>query len=99
MKIFRPLLCGVVLAMTSLGAIADKININDADASALAALHGIGQAKAEAIVEHRDSNGPFRSIDDLANVKGLGASIVERNRDRLTVGNPPADPDQHATAN
>lgn len=99
MKIFRPLLLGIVLAMTSLGAIADKININDADASALTALHGIGQAKAEAIVEHRDSNGPFRSVDDLANVKGLGTSIVERNRDRLTVGGEAPARDRHATAN
>ncbi|MDR2876539.1 MAG: ComEA family DNA-binding protein [Chromatiales bacterium] len=64
----------------------DKININRADAMALTTLNGIGPAKAEAIVEYRKANGPFRSVDDLTAVKGLGVSILERNRDRLTIG-------------
>lgn len=66
---------------------ADLIDINRADASALAQLHGVGPARAEAIVAERETNGPFRSVEDLSRVKGLGASVIERNRDRVTTGN------------
>ena len=41
-------------------------------------LNGIGLSKAEAIVAHREKNGPFKSADDLAKVKGIGAKTVER---------------------
>lgn len=89
MKILRSILLGATLAATSLASFADKIDINVADAAALAALNGVGQSKAEAIVEYRKANGPFRTIEDLANVKGLGPATLDRNRDRLTVGTPP----------
>ncbi|MFC3606723.1 ComEA family DNA-binding protein [Stutzerimonas tarimensis] len=63
-----------------------SINLNTADAATLSqALTGIGAAKAEAIVAHRDANGPFTSVDDLLEVKGIGSSTLEKNRARLTV--------------
>ena len=62
------------------------ININQADASVLdLALDGIGAAKAQAIVEYRELHGPFESIEDLANVKGIGPGTLERNRGRISV--------------
>lgn len=68
------------------GAYAESIDINTADATALAAaMTGIGPAKAEAIVAYRKEHGPFQSLDDLALVKGIGSATVEKNRDRLTV--------------
>ena len=60
------------------------ININTADVATLASLNGIGESKAEAIVAYRSENGPFQSVEDLANVKGIGARTVERNADRLS---------------
>ncbi|PSF12611.1 ComEA family DNA-binding protein [Marinobacter shengliensis] len=60
------------------------ININQADVATLATLNGIGESKAEAIVAYRTENGPFQSVEDLANVKGIGARTVERNADRLS---------------
>lgn len=64
-----------------------KVDINRADAATLSAeLSGIGPAKAEAIVAWRQANGPFRSIDQLAEVKGIGLASVERIRDRITLG-------------
>ncbi len=42
-----------------------------------------GKAKAEAIVSHREKNGPFKSADDLAKVKGLGKKLVEQNKPNL----------------
>lgn len=62
------------------------ININQADARVLdLALDGIGAKKAEAIVEYRELNGPFQSVDDLAQVKGIGPGTLDRNRARITV--------------
>ncbi|MDV3436579.1 helix-hairpin-helix domain-containing protein [Stenotrophomonas sp. C2852] len=74
---------------------AEPIDINRADAQALQqGLTMVGAAKAEAIVEHRRRHGPFHRVEDLTQVKGIGKAIVERNRQRITVGNRllPADP-------
>ncbi|VVP59456.1 hypothetical protein PS903_05951 [Pseudomonas fluorescens] len=63
-----------------------KIDLNKADASTLQQeLIGVGEAKAQAIVAYRDSNGPFASADELLEVKGIGKAILDKNRDRLEV--------------
>ncbi len=63
------------------------VDINSADAGTLAtALQGIGPHKAEAIVAYRKKHGPFKSVDELTSVKGIGASTVEQNRDRVSIG-------------
>lgn len=65
----------------------EMVDINTASAAELArVLEGVGRARAEAIVEHRDRFGPFTSIDELRYVNGVGAATVERNRARMTVG-------------
>lgn len=61
------------------------ININTADVATLASLNGIGESKAQAIIEYREANGPFASTADLANVKGIGARTVEKNAESITV--------------
>lgn len=64
----------------------EPVNINTADAQALAgSLKGVGLSKAEAIVAHREANGPFRSADDLLQVKGIGEKTLEANRDLIRV--------------
>jgi competence protein ComEA len=63
-----------------------KVNLNTADAATLAReLLGIGEVKAQAIVEYRTANGAFASVDDLLEVKGIGAAILEKNRDKLSI--------------
>ncbi len=63
------------------------ININTADSETLVdGLTGIGPEKAMAIVRYRQSNGPFQQVNDLAQVKGIGESTVQKNRANLTVG-------------
>lgn len=62
----------------------EKVNINTADAAELArVLQGIGEAKANAIVEYRKANGDFIDLYELANVKGVGERTVELNEDRI----------------
>lgn len=63
-----------------------KININTASAEELTALPGIGPSYAQRIVEHREKNGPFKKVEDLLNVRGIGEKTFEKIRDRLTVG-------------
>ncbi len=69
------------------------VNINTADAVTLAKkLHGVGKKKAAAIVAFREKfggeDGPFKSIFDLARVKGIGRKIIERNRDKIVLSDP-----------
>lgn len=62
------------------------VNINSADAETLQRdLNGIGQVKAKAIVEYREANGPFTTVDELLEVKGIGAATLEKNRSKLSV--------------
>jgi len=62
-------------------AIAGPVDVNSADARTIAKeLQGVGLAKAEAIVSYREKNGPFKTADDLAKVKGLGKKLVDRNK-------------------
>jgi competence protein ComEA len=74
------LLPAFVLAFPML-ACAGPVDVNSADAETLSAeLKGVGMAKAQAIVEYRKAHGPFKSVDELALVKGIGARTVEINR-------------------
>jgi len=63
-----------------------KVNLNCAEAWLLQALPGIGEGKARMIIDYRTSNGPFRSVDDLAKINGFGKSIVDKVKDYATVG-------------
>lgn len=63
----------------------NMVNINQADAKALESLPGIGPAMAQRIVEYRNENGSFQSVDDLQKVKGIGKAKLEKLKDRITV--------------
>lgn len=63
---------------------AAPVNINTADVKTLDnSLVGVGPKAAKAIVDYRNRNGAFRSIDDLAKVKGIGPKLVEKNKDNI----------------
>jgi competence protein ComEA helix-hairpin-helix repeat region len=67
----------------------NKIDINTAGVEELIKLEKIGPAIAERIIEYRAANGPFKKIEDLTNVKGIGEKTVELIKDKLTVGTLP----------
>ncbi|MBC8526910.1 MAG: ComEA family DNA-binding protein [Candidatus Cloacimonetes bacterium] len=62
-----------------------KININSASKSHLMSLTGVGEGKANAIIEYRKTNGPFKSIEEIKNVKGIGESIYQKIKDKIEV--------------
>lgn len=63
-----------------------KININSADAEELAVLNGIGENTAKKIIQYREENGPFMSIEDIMAVKGISENKFEIMRDMICVG-------------
>ncbi len=75
-----------IVAAFSVNAMAAKVNINSADVQTLAdGIDGVGPAIAAAIVTYRDQQGPFKTIDQLVEVKGIGPGILEKNRDDLMI--------------
>jgi competence protein ComEA len=64
---------------------APRVDINTAGVEELQSLPGIGPALAKRIVEHRRQNGPFRRVEDLLEIQGIGEKSLARMRDRLTV--------------
>ena len=83
-KDHRTLVQALVAALLPFGAWAGPVNVNTADATTIAReLDGIGPAKAQAIVEYRQKNGPFRAPEDLLKVQGIGERVLEQNRANL----------------
>ena len=95
MNTFKSILAALFLslAITQFGfAEQPAIDVNTATAEELAeALHGIGMAKARAIIEYREENGQFEHIDELVSVRGIGLRTVDRNRDRIELPESPAE--------
>ena len=64
---------------------ADLVNINTADIEELATLKGIGSALAQRIIDYREQNGAFKSIDEIKNVRGIGDKKFAAFKDKITI--------------
>ena len=77
----------MIVALFLVAGIANAgVNINSATQSELEMLQGIGPSKARAIIQYREQNGPFNSINDLKKVKGIGSSTIKQLGNSITVG-------------
>jgi competence protein ComEA len=81
----RELVQSLIVSLLPAGAaIAGPVNVNTADTGTIAKeLDGIGPAKAQAIVEYRQKNGPFRTLEDLLKVEGIGQHVLDMNRGNI----------------
>lgn len=61
------------------------VRVNEASSEELQTLQGIGPAKAEAIIQYRDENGPFQQVEDLLNVSGIGEKTLDNIRDDIVI--------------
>ena len=77
-----------VAALLFCGTSIAAVNLNTATKDELVALPGIGPAKAQAIVDYRNQHGPFRSIDELRKVKGIGEKLFISIKPELSIGAP-----------
>lgn len=85
MEIFKKILLIACLLIPTL-LLAEVVNINTADKESLmSAIKGVGEKRAEAIIAYREQNGPFKSIEELAEVRGVSASVVEANLNNLSI--------------
>ncbi|PTY37296.1 hypothetical protein BGP77_03480 [Saccharospirillum sp. MSK14-1] len=94
------LLLSLTLAALNVNAVAEEsdsgstpesvviyVDINNDDATKMAdLLEGVGQSKAQAIVDYREENGAFIAPEDLLNVTGIGPATLEKNRDKIRIG-------------
>lgn len=94
MKLIGKKYCLAALAIAGpVFAFAGPVNVNTADAETISAeLEGVGLSKANAIVEYRQANGPFKSAQDLQAVKGIGTRTIEINRENIVLQGRPNTP-------
>jgi competence protein ComEA len=79
--------CLCFAAFAPLALAGEAVNINTANAETLMKiLKGVGSDKASAIIAYRQQHGPFKSADQLVEVKGIGKKLVDMNREMITVG-------------
>ncbi|MEW5297994.1 MAG: hypothetical protein WDW36_001161 [Sanguina aurantia] len=82
----------LAMLLPALSFAATPVNVNQASAATIAkSLDGIGASRAQAIVTWRDAHGPFKTVDDLAHVKGIGKSTLARNRDAILLADAASD--------
>ena len=85
MKLINSFILTFLLTLPIIGFSTETININNADKETLmSVIKGVGEKKAEAIIQYREKNGPFESIDELSNIKGIDIGIIEKNKHNLT---------------
>jgi competence protein ComEA len=89
--LMKQLALALALAFCSATAMA-VVNLNTATKEELVALPGIGPAKAQAILDYRNSHGAFKSIEEVKDVKGIGAKRFEKLKSELTVVGASAKP-------
>jgi len=82
----KVLLAAIFLSLFAALAVAQPVNINTADAATLRTIDGIGATRAAAIIEDRQTNGNFNTVEEITRVPGIGQGILSSIRNQITVG-------------
>ncbi|MBR9827604.1 MAG: helix-hairpin-helix domain-containing protein [Oceanospirillales bacterium] len=83
-RLLSSVLLSTTLLFSPFSLAAEPVDINTASAAQIAmSLNGIGPAKAEAIVAYREANGPFVAVEQITDVKGIGATTLDKNRELI----------------
>lgn len=86
-RVIRTLVFASILLVMPAIALATPVDINSANMETIATgLKGIGDKKAQAIIDYRNKHGAFQSIDDLLNVPGIGEKTLQQLRSKLSLG-------------
>lgn len=86
MKAMKKTILALIFVLITGTAYAGPVNINTATAESLAVnIKGVGMKKAEAIIAYRHANGPFKSVDELVKVKGIGHKLIANNKENLLI--------------
>ena len=88
MQNLRKLVVLVLLSLPAALYAGGEIDINTADKETLMSLSGVGESFAQKIIDYRERNGGFNSVQELTNIRGIGNALVEKNRDILTAVDP-----------
>ena len=88
MQILRKLAVLILLSLPVTLFAAEEVDINTADKEALMTLSGVGESFAEKIINYREQNGAFETVQELTQISGIGQSLIEKNKDTLTAGQP-----------
>ena len=75
-----------VVSLPAFVAEKNKVDINSADADELQNLYGVGEKRAQEIVDYRKENGGFFSVYELINISGISENIIEKNKNIVTLG-------------
>ena len=88
MQLLRKLAVLILLSLPVTLFATEAVDINTAGKETLMTLSGIGESLAEKIIDYREQNGAFKTVQELTNIRGIGQSLLEKNEDILTVGEP-----------
>ena len=84
----RKLLLTLILCLALTGATLAAVNINTASKEELVTLNGVGEKRAQSIIDYRTKNGPFKTVDDLGKVPGIGPGIMKQIKPQISVSGP-----------
>lgn len=88
MQNLRKLAVLILLGLPAALYAGEEIDINTADKETLMSLTGVGESFAQKIIDYRERNGGFKSVQELTNIRGIGNALLEKNRDSLTAVDP-----------
>ena len=86
MQILRKLVVLVLLGLPAAVLAGGEVDINTADKETLMTLSGVGESFAQKIINYRERNGGFKTVQELTNIRGIGQALVDKNKDILTAG-------------